>query len=128
MWPNDPPLWPASPLSVPAECAAGVALFGSFKVAQSIPHPGGFFVILFLDRFVEIVFQLLALAERALAVDLVEPVLEGLDLPALIGKVLTRMMLIKFPQALDAAFDFLNRLSISFLLQLQSSPRAGINH
>src|SRR6185503_4781593 len=58
-------------------------LIGRFKFFQRVPDFGSLFVILAFDGLSEVPFELFAPRQRAFAVDLFEPVLQGLDLSAL---------------------------------------------
>src|SRR5581483_5020245 len=74
-----------------------MSLFRGFEIAQGVAHLGGLFVILVVDGFVQRPFELLPLAQRALGVNFLQPVLQIGDFTAVFERFTASMFLVKLP-------------------------------
>ena len=76
----------------------------------------------------QIVFQLFPLAEGTLALDLFEPVLQRMNLRALVEQVVPGVLLVEFAQPGQAGLNLLDRSRKIFLLQLEGGLGARVYH
>src|SRR5689334_14907983 len=102
-------------------------LFG-LEIAQLIADFGRFFVIFATDGFVEVHFELLALAQRAFGGHIFQPMLQRLDFRALFKQVGAGIFLVKFANLLDAGFDFRHGSGEIVFGQAQGRLGAGLDH